>query len=123
MPNIKGRKPKFGFFEDGSNVDTYGYKIPNCAIDAINTLLLKQQHILAKSKGQTLTLRQLLKGLVKAELPGNAISFSKDDIESMNLRALGFIAYKLGIQDRPLEPKKADQQDIIDQICAKLELT
>jgi hypothetical protein len=104
-----GRKGNFSF-ESGASVPTKSYRVPQFVPTPLLDAIFKKLVTLYESDPNS-SIVSLFKSVFSKNdkpnpTPGSLkILLAKEDLETANARVLGFLAYKLGKQERPTEPK------------------
>lgn len=121
------RNNKF-WSRDNYPLTTRNFRVPhNLPDEIINAILVPIVRL--ADKDETITVDHV-KQIWKKKKPANVSTESKpksvklslvaEDVDSANARALGFLAYKLGLQDRPSEIKSSEINDIRESIKAMM---
>jgi hypothetical protein len=104
-----GRKGNFQF-ESGASVPTKSYRVPEFVPTALLDAIFKKLVTLYESNPNSSIASLFKLVFIKSDRPNPTpgslkILLAKEDLETANARVLGFIAYKLGKQEKPTEPK------------------
>ncbi|NJN88941.1 MAG: hypothetical protein HC878_00200 [Leptolyngbyaceae cyanobacterium SL_5_14] len=106
-----GKPPKFGLTRKGESITTKNIRAPELFSSEIIMELFKLvQHKLVNEEPVSWN------DVLEAIAPRLTIEITDEDLEMMNNRALGFVAYKLGIRPTAAEIKSADRGEVIDII-------
>lgn len=121
----KQRKPRKGLFQrgDGSPQPNYATRVPSYLTPRFIRAIQKRLQPLVDS-GIT-DEQDLFNALRKpskapATLPLNAILITEEDLTNINNRALGWLACKLNLQEKPTEIKGSDRDQVLNDIKSRL---